>query len=820
MDPFASPRVPPKAESLLKYDFEKLACHTSKLPRGYVFVPKGDVYITRHCRTLTGELGQTLYIVYDDATCERLGLRCPTKVFEEVNADAVASAPGRRDAVQAKDLRDDKKSRAAIRRLFPCMPIDSAENILEHGFQKGSGRVGRTTTLDEDRKVKLAVEAHIRHNFTPYEKLLRESKDGDVADDRRRERARAIIRPQVLEILAQWSSGPWPEVAASLTSVAVAPAFEVATVVTRPTLPIVGDAVTRNYYTRQAVRSTSESSVQMAALEKSIQARGPRWRIHKWSEDASVRIPTTPDISSHTSVRTAQDSKSIQKVSAVTTTTSSTKDLSLMKPRAVSLEASLHASISNKTFPTRDLVTSTQCSALVETNETQVSQSFTHIDEFTREHAQESAEKLSSSAAEDGKISSALSSSPIASKRKRTRQGNEDSPSAKQPRHAMAISSRHAVEEALGHIDMEVPSAVDSLPIPRDPRLYVDFDAMHLDDMAEPPYPTTANGPKSGNLSAENTSANGVAPSSHGGVPGSELEISVTKRVDDLRHEIRGRLSETKSQKPTKKPKSLPGPLESAIISNIKRLFKGQKNQSLIDLKTWQNDLQELTKFSERRQYNVILAEFRENLLLGRMDHSLYLMEHNKPDLPKRLKRRADDKFEAAVSAMIGVARKDYRMIEADPYYENNLSAERSWAAWQAFEFGKPGNPGGKRRLREVLRKHLHEKTGDKGSSKEKAFEILDDEEEGEEDEEGEILDNRVVSQKPSSLSKRPVRRPDQDHLENPFLARPRRVTGLDGANDSAQSEKEKIEKPTDKENPSSDHHLRKLRVQLAIHNF
>lgn len=36
----------------------------AKPPEGYVFVPKGDVYITRKCTTLTQEGGQEVHIVY------------------------------------------------------------------------------------------------------------------------------------------------------------------------------------------------------------------------------------------------------------------------------------------------------------------------------------------------------------------------------------------------------------------------------------------------------------------------------------------------------------------------------------------------------------------------------------------------------------------------------------------------------------------------------------------------------------------------------------------------------------------------------------
>lgn len=44
--------------------------------------------------------------------------------------------------------------------------------ILEHGFQKGSGRVGRSQILEDRLKVQLAVNAHIRHRLTQYDSIL------------------------------------------------------------------------------------------------------------------------------------------------------------------------------------------------------------------------------------------------------------------------------------------------------------------------------------------------------------------------------------------------------------------------------------------------------------------------------------------------------------------------------------------------------------------------------------------------------------------------------------------------------------------------
>ena len=142
----------------------------------------------------------------DNVTNDRLGLRCPEDVYQEVQKDAASSASGRRAAVKVKDDRDIGKARSAILRLFPQMPLASCQEVLDHGFQKGSGRVGRSTVLDDDEKVTLAIVAHVRHKMTPYDTLLRELDRDGVEDDTRRETARAMIRSRIDDVLSQWRS--------------------------------------------------------------------------------------------------------------------------------------------------------------------------------------------------------------------------------------------------------------------------------------------------------------------------------------------------------------------------------------------------------------------------------------------------------------------------------------------------------------------------------------------------------------------------------------------------------------------------------------
>ncbi|KAJ5819051.1 hypothetical protein N7474_004642 [Penicillium riverlandense] len=159
--------MPVSLDPLEKNIFER-----HPLQPGYVFVPKGDVYVTRHCRTRTKEAGQTVYVVWNHAAKRTRGIRVPSEIHHQVRESAAATASSRASAVQVRDAKDLSRARELLQSHFPLMPAPSLETILEHAFLKGSGRVGRTSTTTEERKALLAVEAHIRHTQTPYEKLL------------------------------------------------------------------------------------------------------------------------------------------------------------------------------------------------------------------------------------------------------------------------------------------------------------------------------------------------------------------------------------------------------------------------------------------------------------------------------------------------------------------------------------------------------------------------------------------------------------------------------------------------------------------------
>jgi len=117
-----------------------------------------------------------------------------------------------------KDQRDITHARDLLFQHFPRIPRDSAEEILKHGFLKGSGRVGRSTTLDEELKIELAVNAHIRHRFTNYDSLYSQLKTTNIAGDLKKQ-ARTKVYDQVNQIAYSWRGlGVVPEGASSAKS--------------------------------------------------------------------------------------------------------------------------------------------------------------------------------------------------------------------------------------------------------------------------------------------------------------------------------------------------------------------------------------------------------------------------------------------------------------------------------------------------------------------------------------------------------------------------------------------------------------------------
>ena len=120
--------------------------------------------------------------------------------------DAAASADARQRSVALRDERERNASRIQLLVSYPHIPSISVDEILDHAFKKGSRRVGRSGTLDDNVKANLAVNAYIRHNLTDYDTLLSNNK---IPQNRNGSKglARKAVRKKIKVIADSWRNG-------------------------------------------------------------------------------------------------------------------------------------------------------------------------------------------------------------------------------------------------------------------------------------------------------------------------------------------------------------------------------------------------------------------------------------------------------------------------------------------------------------------------------------------------------------------------------------------------------------------------------------
>lgn len=131
-------------------------------------------------------------------------MHCPQDVFDIVTQNAAATAKKRAQTVATKDSRDYQQNLQSLNEMFPRMPTKTSGEILAHGFQKGSGRVGRARRLDEKKRIELAVIAHIRHRFTDYDIYLQARTQNGNRSPNPRTEARKRVIGQIKRIADSW----------------------------------------------------------------------------------------------------------------------------------------------------------------------------------------------------------------------------------------------------------------------------------------------------------------------------------------------------------------------------------------------------------------------------------------------------------------------------------------------------------------------------------------------------------------------------------------------------------------------------------------
>ncbi|KAK1248494.1 hypothetical protein MKX08_006714 [Trichoderma sp. CBMAI-0020] len=177
---------------------EQTVSSEAPMPKGYGFLRKGNPFMTALCRRKTLDARKTLYVVVKQGKQE--GLRAPKWVLHQVFSEEKATRERRRGAVERRDAATKDAFAVTIKRLFAKMPEEDLNKIVRHALRKRSGRVGRTGKLDLDRKAYLAVQAHVRHRHTDYDKITKASKDRDAARD--------ATRGEVSRVLVEWASDP------------------------------------------------------------------------------------------------------------------------------------------------------------------------------------------------------------------------------------------------------------------------------------------------------------------------------------------------------------------------------------------------------------------------------------------------------------------------------------------------------------------------------------------------------------------------------------------------------------------------------------
>jgi len=148
-----------------------------------VFLPSGNTALTKRSQ----KYSNLSAIVYKFSKArkrnERQGVLVESHALEKAEKQCFADEDVRqrnreRDAVRREKLDQQylQKFAEKITELYPHCPERIASLIAEHACLKHSGRVGRSASAKDFNKnaILLAVQAHIRHSDTDYDRLLSE----------------------------------------------------------------------------------------------------------------------------------------------------------------------------------------------------------------------------------------------------------------------------------------------------------------------------------------------------------------------------------------------------------------------------------------------------------------------------------------------------------------------------------------------------------------------------------------------------------------------------------------------------------------------
>ncbi|KAI0395999.1 hypothetical protein F5Y17DRAFT_163174 [Xylariaceae sp. FL0594] len=186
-------------------------------PPGFEFIPTGHPELSHECKELSRENEAMFFIVSNskdpeklDHHMNRLGCHFRWPIVEEARKKlrekghheqaAYVHVPGKPEPIPTTQSEIDQEADAVLRDLFPRIPHTDRRQIIQHAFKKdgalnGACKVGMAKDITLARRVQLAALAHIRHNHTRYDELLKES---DWAN------ARKAVEKPCLDIIVKW----------------------------------------------------------------------------------------------------------------------------------------------------------------------------------------------------------------------------------------------------------------------------------------------------------------------------------------------------------------------------------------------------------------------------------------------------------------------------------------------------------------------------------------------------------------------------------------------------------------------------------------
>jgi hypothetical protein len=171
------------------------------------FLPAGDAALTRRARKHSILVALVLKWSRARKRYERQGLLVEEQALEEAERECLADseARARRRARETKrrarlDREYIEHFALRVRELFPRCPTSREVAIAEHACLKYSGRIGRTAAARDfnEKAVRLAVIAHVRHVETRYDELM--------ARGHGRWDARAQVQEEVERISSEWEA--------------------------------------------------------------------------------------------------------------------------------------------------------------------------------------------------------------------------------------------------------------------------------------------------------------------------------------------------------------------------------------------------------------------------------------------------------------------------------------------------------------------------------------------------------------------------------------------------------------------------------------